>query len=71
MREHSNSNSKNVERKALSSGNDLSAINERSISGHNKQLHALILKKQKIIIYLSILYSMVVLLALIFLFFLK
>lgn len=71
MREQLNNNKNLFESNALSSAEELSLIDKRSAEYHNKQLHEIVLKKQKLIIYLSILYTVAVIGSLIYLIFLK
>lgn len=71
MREQTRISKKVYESNALSSAGDFSSVDSKSTLNHNQQLHELVLKKQKLIIYLSIFYSVVVLGVLIYLFFIK
>jgi len=66
MREQSFNNNNAVEQTALSSTEELPVADK-----HNHQLHEIILKKQKLIIYLSILYTGLVIGSIIYLIFLK
>lgn len=71
MREQFSDNKNLFEGDALSSPEELSLIDKRSSEYHNQQLHEIVLKKQKLIIYLSIVYTAAVIGSLIYLIFLK
>jgi len=71
MREHKGKVRKLIERNALSLTEGLSLISKESSDKHSQQLHEIVLKKQKIIIYLSIVYTVIVLGSIIYLIFLK
>lgn len=71
MREQISDDKNLSERNALSSRAENFILDKISSEYHNKQLHELILKKQKIIIYLSILYTVAVIGSIIWLIFLK
>ncbi|BDQ02524.1 hypothetical protein [Ignavibacterium sp.] len=71
MREQFSDNKNLFEGDALSSPEELSLIDKRNSEYHNQQLHEIVLKKQKLIIYLSIVYTAAVIGSLIYLIFLK
>jgi hypothetical protein len=71
MREHQNKFQNSLERNALSVTEELSPISKENADKHIQQLHEIVLKKQKIIIYLSIVYTLIVLGSIIYLIFLK
>lgn len=62
---------KSLERNALSSREGFYLADNESSELHYQQLHEIVLRKQKLIIYLSILYTAVVLGILFYLVFLK
>lgn len=71
MREQQDKIPKNFERNALSLKEKLSPISKENADKHNQQLHEIVLKKQKVIIYLSIVYTLFVIGSIIYLIFLK
>lgn len=71
MREHQNKIKNLPEGKALSSSEELFYNFKENSEKHNQQLHQIVLKKQKIIIYLSIVYTVIVLGSILYLLFLK
>ncbi|MCL6493793.1 MAG: hypothetical protein K6T54_03320 [Ignavibacterium sp.] len=71
MREHKGKVRNSFERNALSLTEELSPISKESYDKHSQQLHEIVLKKQKIIIYLSIVYTVLVIGSIIYLIFLK
>lgn len=71
MRELFNKNKKLFEGNALASKNELPLVDKRSSEFHSQQLHELVLKKQKLIIYLSIIYTAAMIGSIICLIFLK
>ncbi|MGQ9797750.1 MAG: hypothetical protein ACUVRG_00415 [Ignavibacterium sp.] len=71
MRKHQNKIQNSLERNALSLREELSPISKENADKHNQQLHEIVLKKQKVIIYLSIVYTLFVIGSIIYLIFLK
>lgn len=71
MREHQNKIKNLPDGNALSSDEVLFQLSKENSEKHNQQLHELVLKKQKLIIYLSILYTGLVLGSIFYLLFLK
>jgi hypothetical protein len=70
MREHFE-DKKSFEENALSSKEDIAFVQEKDSEQHNLQLYNIVLRKQKLIIYLSILYTVVIIGTIIYLIFLK
>ena len=71
MREHQNKIRKTFERNALSLKEQSSHISNENTDKHSQQLREIVLKKQKVIIYLSIVYTIFVMGIIIYLIFLK